>query len=214
MVGYGSPPIWKYKTARQRCLSCNMKNRLLSFVLGCLCFCAGFALCYLLLVLPSRQLRARGASRVQTANATDTTRELTDLVLQLRDAYQHHDVTAHERAWANEFAAIDPSGKRRTKAELLRQMQTPGFELKSINDIRVRDYGDLPVVTYRSVGFAKVGTNLAPVELLSSEQYRRTTVQEVSAGLGRWRAVSAQHMGVHQAPPGYSPEAALASDSQ
>jgi hypothetical protein len=93
-------------------------------------------------------------------------------------------------------------------------MQTSGFDLKSITDIRVRDYGDCPVVTYRSVGFAKAGTNLVPIEVLSSEQYRRTTVQEGSAGLGRWLAVSAQHMGVHQAPPGYLPEAVLVSDSQ
>lgn len=191
-----------------------MKNRLFSLVFGCLGFCAGFALCYALLLVPSRQQRASAGSHVQTANATGTTRELTDLVLQLRDAYQHHDMTAYERVWADEFASNDPSGKRRTKAELLRQMQASEFDLKSINEIRVRDYGDCPVVTYRSVGFAKVGTNLVPCEFLSSEQYRRTTVQEVSAGLGHWRAVSAQHMSVHQAPPGYLPEAALASDSQ
>jgi hypothetical protein len=176
-----------------------MKNRLLSFMFGVLGFCAGFALCFLL-VFPSRHQRLSAGSRVQTTNVTDTTRELAELVLQLRDAYQHHDVTAYDRVWADEFTASDPSGERRSKADLLRQMQSSGFELKGISDIRVRDYGDFPVVTYRSVGIAKLGTNQVPCEFLSSEQYRRSSVQEAAAGLGHWRAVSAQHMSVHQAP--------------
>jgi hypothetical protein len=191
-----------------------MKNRLFSFVFCGLGFCAGFALCYVLLVFPARHLRASARSLTQVANASNTTRELTDLTLQLRDAYQRHDMAAYDRLWADEFVVTDPSGQRQTKADLLHQMQGSGFDLKSIADIRVRDYGDSPVVTYRSIGFAKAGTNLVPIEIFSSEQYRRTTVEEVSGGLGRWRATSAKHMSVHQAPPGYSPEAAVASETQ
>ena len=191
-----------------------MNNRLLSFVLGCLGFCVGFTLCYVLLVLPARQSSASARSRPQVADASNTARELTDLTLQLRDAYQRHDMAAYDRLWADEFVATDPSGQRRTKADLLHQMQGSGFDLKSIADIRVRDYGDSPVVTYRSIGFAKAGTNLVPVEVFSSEQYRRTTTEEASGGLGHWRAASAKHMSVHQAPPGYSPEVTATSQTQ
>ncbi len=90
-------------------------------------------------------------------------------------------------------------------------MKTSNFDLKSVGDIRVRDYAPCPVVTYRSVGFAKVGSNLIPLEIFTSEQFRRTTVQEGASGLGRWLAASSHSMSIHQAPPGYSPEDGLAS---
>jgi hypothetical protein len=100
-----------------------MKTRLSPLLLVGVGLCAGFALCYCLLVVPSRQLDGRSQPPVRPSKAADTATQLRALVLQLRDAYQHHDVAAYERAWADDFTAMDPSGTRRTKAELLRQMQ-------------------------------------------------------------------------------------------
>jgi hypothetical protein len=134
----------------------------------------------------------------------------------LRDAYKSNELAAFDRIWGDEFTVIDPSGGSRTKPDLLSAMKEHGseFEFRSMSDIRVRDYGEFAVVTYRAVGLAKVGTNLVPMETFTSTEYRRSSEQEVSAGLGPWRAISAKGMLVHQAPPGYSPEAALPSDSQ
>jgi hypothetical protein len=152
----------------------------------------------------------------QAANAANTTLQLTELTLQLRDAYKRNDLAVFDRIWGDEFAVIDPSGARRAKPDLLNAMKEHGseFEFRSMSDIRVRDYGEFPVVTYRAVGFAKIGTNLVPMETFTSTQYWRSSIPEVATGLGPWRAMSAMNMLVHQAPPGYSPEAALPSDSQ
>ena len=129
--------------------------------------------------------------------------ELIQFTRQLLSAYRNHDTPAVERMWADDFTWTGQDGMASTKEQILGRTPTPGVEWKSFDDIRVRDYGDFPVVTYRSVCCASIGTNVVENEFFNSLQYRANADPPAE----RWRVVSALSMMVHPGPPGARPPA-------
>jgi len=104
-------------------------------------------------------------ARAQTApdNA-----ELTKLLNDFLAGASKNDIAMHDRFWADELVYTSALGRRKSKAEIMRELReetkaTPkpeeGTAVYTAEDIRIQQYGDTAVVAFRLVGTTdKAGT--------------------------------------------------------
>jgi ketosteroid isomerase-like protein len=103
--------------------------------------------------------------RAQTApNAAELTKLLQDFLA----GASKNDIAMHDRFWADELVYTSALGRRKTKADIMRELReetaaTPkpeeGTAVYTAEDIRIQQYGDTAVVAFRLVGTTdKAGT--------------------------------------------------------
>ncbi|MFL6540693.1 MAG: nuclear transport factor 2 family protein [Chthoniobacterales bacterium] len=88
------------------------------------------------------------------------TAELTKLLNDFLAGASRNDVAMHERFWADELIYTASSGRRKGKAEIMRELRAEEKEPKkdepettySAEDIRIQQFGDTAIVAFRLVG--------------------------------------------------------------
>lgn len=98
------------------------------------------------------------------------------------DAAQHRDRAALERILSDDFVDIAYSGAVRTKADALAAPVAAAGTTQTLDQMKVRTYGDAAIVTGRNTVAARDGTRRAVVRFTDVFVRQR----------GIWRAVSAQ----------------------
>jgi ketosteroid isomerase-like protein len=118
-----------------------------------------------ILLYPIVFLALTAALPAQTAPAAP---ELTKLLHDFLAGASKNDVAMHDRFWADELVYTSALGRRKSKADIMRELReetksTPkpedGTAVYTAEDIRVQQYGDTAVVAFRLVATTdKAGT--------------------------------------------------------
>ena len=94
------------------------------------------------------------------------------------------DAVALDRIYADDFIGIGPSGRVRTKAQVISDFTSGDLKFQSIttDDVRVRVYGNTAVETGRSTMIGQDRGKAVPRD----NRFTRVWIKQV----GRWRLVS------------------------
>jgi ketosteroid isomerase-like protein len=94
--------------------------------------------------------------------------ELTKLLNDFLAGASKNDIAMHDRFWADELVYTSALGRRKSKADIMRELQeetksTPkpedGTAVYTAEDVRIQQYGDTAVVAFRLVATTdKAGT--------------------------------------------------------
>jgi ketosteroid isomerase-like protein len=115
----------------------------------------------------------------------DPVRQLTELQQQLARAWVAGDRAAIERIIAPEWTVTRPDGGISTRADVLRDVfETRTHRIRSltVDDVRVRVFGDAAVVTGRTRGHGESGNTPYDVEIRFTDMFVRRE--------GQWQAVA------------------------
>ena len=125
----------------------------------------------------------------QKQSATDSQQTSVEEVIKKLDderiqAQIHADATALDRIYAADFIGVGPSGRVRTKPQVISDFTSGDLKFQSIttNDVRVRVYGNTAVETGRSTMIGQDRGKAVPRD----NRFTRVWIKQV----GRWRLVS------------------------
>jgi ketosteroid isomerase-like protein len=134
--------------------------------------------------------------RGQTApDAADLTKLLQDFLA----GAGRNDAAMHERFWADDLIYTASTGRRKDKADILRELREerppkPGDEttVYTAEDIRIQQYGDTAIVAFRLVAtIDKAGAKTVANYLNTGTFLKRN---------GKWQAVGWQATAMPKAP--------------
>jgi ketosteroid isomerase-like protein len=125
--------------------------------------------------------------------------ELTKLLKDFLAGAGRDDVAVHERFWADDLIYTASTGRRKGKADILRELREegphkPGDEtaVYSAEEIRIQQYGDTAIVAFRLVAvMEKAGVKEVKNFLNSGTFLKRN---------GKWQVVSWQATAVPKTP--------------
>lgn len=146
-------------------------------------------------------LSIAGDLRAQTApDAAD----LTKLLQEFLAGAGRNDVALHERFWADDLIYTSALGRRKGKADILRELREeapakPGDEtvVYTAEEIRIQQYGDTAIVAFRLVATTdKAGAKEVKNFLNTGTFLKRN---------GKWQAVGWQATAMPQDSPSPSP---------
>ncbi|HYV06510.1 MAG TPA: nuclear transport factor 2 family protein [Blastocatellia bacterium] len=130
------------------------------------------------------------AFAVQAQTAPDAG-ELTKLLKEFLDGASRNDAAMHDRFWAEDLIYTGSSGRRRSKAEVMRDVRSapapkPGDPTTTFTaeDIRIQQYGDTAIVAFRLVGTTKTGEKTEVNSYLNTGTFLKRQ--------GKWQVVSWQ----------------------
>src|SRR5215208_2337435 len=125
--------------------------------------------------------QTKSARRTQTETVVEGIRRLDQERIQ---AQIHADAAALNRIYADDFIGIGPSGRVRTKAQVISDFTSGDLKFQSIttDDVRVRVYGNTAVETGRSTMIGQDRGKAVPRD----NRFTRVWIKQV----GRWRLVS------------------------
>jgi len=136
-----------------------------------------------LLLIPSAFVFAQGQAPDAAA--------LSGLLNEFLAGAGRNDPSAHERFWAEDLIYTGSSGRRRGKADIMRDVRSapapkPGdpVTVYTAEDVRIQQYGDTAVVAFRLVGTTARGGATEVSKFLNTGTFLRRG--------GRWQAVSWQ----------------------
>jgi Domain of unknown function (DUF4440) len=125
-----------------------------------------------------------------SASAPDAS-ELTQLLKDFLAGASRNDITMHERFWADDLIYTGSAGKRRSKADVLRDVRKEaGSEPKnektvfSAEDIRIQQYGTTAIVAFRLVGTTTKDDKTEIAQYLNTGTFLKRD--------GKWQAVAWQ----------------------
>ena len=108
-------------------------------------------------LLPLAVIIASFVFSIQAQTAPDAA-QLTKLLKDFLAGASHNDVAMHERFWADDVIYTGSSGRRRGKAEIMKDVRSapapkPGdpATVYSAEDIRIQQYGNTAIVAFRLV---------------------------------------------------------------
>lgn len=129
--------------------------------------------------------------KVATTSAEQSVRQLFD---ELVVSYSKNDAAAPARIFAEDFTFTNPFGEVMTKEQRIGEIKPGGvqFDSYTVDDVKVRVYGDTAVVTNRATLSGKRGDQVL------AGQYRVTSVF-VKKG-GNWQVVAAQSTRIPEKP--------------
>ena len=125
------------------------------------------------------------------AQAAPEAAALTGLLNEFLAGAGRNDPSEHERFWAEDLIYTGSSGRRRGKADIMRDVRSapapkPGdpVTVYTAEDVRIQQYGDTAVVAFRLVGTTARGGATEVSKFLNTGTFLRRG--------GRWQAVSWQ----------------------
>ena len=131
------------------------------------------------------------AEKVAAPSAEQAVRQLFD---ELVASYAKNDATVPTRILAEDYTLTNPFGEVMTKAQRIGEIKPGGIQFDSytVDDVKVRVYGDTAVVTNQATMSGKRGDQVL------AGQYRITSVF-VNKG-GNWQVVAAQSTAIPAKP--------------
>ena len=130
------------------------------------------------------------AFAVHAQTATDAG-ELTRLLKEFLDGASRNDAAIHDRFWAEDLIYTGSSGRRRSKADVMRDVRSapapkPGDPTTAFTaeDIRIQQYGDTAIVAFRLVGTTKSAEKTEVGNYLNTGTFLKRN--------GKWQVVSWQ----------------------
>src|SRR6476646_9949176 len=142
------------------------------------------------LLLSFLSLLMATALRAQTAPDAP---ELTKLLQDFLAGASKNDIAMHDRFWADELVYTSALGRRKGKADIMRELQeetkaTPkpedGTTVYTAEDIRIQQYGDTAVVAFRLAGTTdKAGTKTVAMYFNTGTFLKRN---------GKWQVIAWQ----------------------
>ncbi len=124
----------------------------------------------------------------QTAPAAD---ELTALLKQFLAGASRNDAAIHDRFWADDLIYTGSTGRRRGKAEVMRDVRSasapkPGdaSPVYTAEEIRIQQYGDTAVVAFRLVATTQKDGSSDITNYLNSGTFLKRN--------GKWQVVNWQ----------------------
>lgn len=133
------------------------------------------------------------------AETAPDTAELTKLLRDFLAGAGRNDVAMHERFWADDLIYTSALGRRKGKADIMRELREegppkPGDEtaVYTAEDIRIQQYGDTAIVAFRLVATTeKAGTKEIKNYLNTGTFLKRN---------GKWQAAGWQATALPKAP--------------
>ncbi len=130
------------------------------------------------------------ASSLDAQSAPDGA-ELTKLLQDFLAGAGRNDATIHERFWADDLIYTSALGRRKGKADIMRELRTEpaakpenGNAVYTPEDIRIQQYGDTAIVAFRLVATTdRSGTKTVANYLNTGTFLKRN---------GKWQAVGWQ----------------------
>lgn len=129
-----------------------------------------------------------GGASAQNAPATD---ELTALLKEFLAGASRNDAAVHDRFWADELVYTGSGGRRRSKAEVMKDVRSapspqPGDPTTTYTaeDIRIQQHGQAAIVAFRLVGTTAGGPEAGVSNYLNTGTFVKRN--------GRWQAVAWQ----------------------
>jgi ketosteroid isomerase-like protein len=150
-------------------------------------------------ILLSAVLMLAFASGLRAQTAPDAT-ELTKLLRDFLAGAGRNDAAMHERFWADDLIYTSALGRRKGKADIMRELREegpakPGDEtaVYTAEDIRIQQYGDTAIVAFRLVAAItdKAGAKEIKNFLNTGTFLKRN---------GKWQAAGWQATAVPKAP--------------
>ena len=126
--------------------------------------------------------------QAQTAPAAA---ELTKLLNDFLAGASHNDVAMHDRFWADDLIYTGSSGRRRGKAEIMKDVRSaaapkPGDPktMYTAEDVRIQQYGNTAIVAFRLVATTEKDGKTEVTNYLNSGTFLKRK--------GKWQVVNWQ----------------------
>jgi ketosteroid isomerase-like protein len=126
-----------------------------------------------------------------SAQTAPDTAQLTKLLKDFLAGASHNDVAMHERFWAEDVIYTGSNGRRRGKAEIMKDVRsapapTPSDPATSYTaeDIRIQQYGNTAIVAFRLVATTENKGTKEVANYLNSGTFLKRK--------GKWQVVSWQ----------------------
>ena len=123
-------------------------------------------------------------------NAPDAP-ELTALLKNFLDGASRNDAAAHDRFWAEDLIYTTSSGRRKGKADIMRDLRSSKARnagdpvtIYTAEDIRIQQYRDTAIVAFRLVGTTKKEGKTEVTNYLNTGTFLKRK--------GKWQVVSWQ----------------------
>jgi len=117
--------------------------------------------------------------------------ELTKLLKDFLAGASRNDAAMHDRFWAEDLIYTSSSGRRMGKADVMRDVRSATQAKAGVSatvygaeDIRIQQYGDTAIVTFRLIGTTKKDDATEIVNYLNTGTFLKRN--------GKWQAVSWQ----------------------
>lgn len=117
--------------------------------------------------------------------------ELTRLLKEFLSGASRNDAAVHDRFWAEDLIYTGSSGRRRSKADVMRDVRSapapkPGDPTTTYTaeDIRIQQYGTTAIVAFRLVGTTTKSGNTETSNYLNTGTFLKRS--------GKWQVVSWQ----------------------
>ena len=139
------------------------------------------------------------ACSLPAQNSAPDTAELTKLLKDFLAGASKNDIAMHDRFWADELVYTSALGRRKGKADIMRELRaepaTPkpeeGTTVYTAEEIRIQQYGDTAIVAFRLVATTdKAGTKEVKNFLNTGTFLKRN---------GKWQVVAWQATALPQA---------------
>jgi len=146
------------------------------------------------------------------AQSAPDANELTKLLNEFLAGASRNDPTVHDRFWAEDVIYTGSAGKRRGKADIVRDVRAapapkPGdpTTIFSAADIRIQQYGNAAIVAFRLVGTTSKNTTTEVMNYLNSGTFVKRN--------GKWQVVNWQSTRMPRDEEGARKEVAAAASS-
>lgn len=132
--------------------------------------------------------------------------ELTKLLHEFLAGATKNDITMHERFWADELVYTSALGRRKGKADIMRELReeskaTPAPDepttVFTAEDIRIQQYGDTAVVAFRLVGATDNAGTKAVANYFNTGTFLKRN--------GKWQVIAWQATALPKESPSPSP---------
>jgi ketosteroid isomerase-like protein len=117
--------------------------------------------------------------------------ELTKLLQDFLAGAGRNDAAMHERFWAEELIYTSALGRRKGKADIMREVRTEstpkpeeGTTVYTAEEIRIQQYGDTAIVAFRLVATTDKGGTKTVANYLNTGTFLKRN--------GKWQAVGWQ----------------------
>lgn len=150
---------------------------------------------------PARENETSPLDSTPESQSAPDSAELTQLLKEFLAGASRNDIAMHDRFWADDLVYTSALGRRKGKAEIMRELHDESADaapasdetvMYTAEDIRIQQYGTTAIVAFRLVGTTTKGENTEVANYLNTGTFLKRD--------GKWQAVAWQ--ATKMPPPG------------